>query len=179
MLELIGLKELKRLAYEHYEATRDTFKQHADEQIIPKLAVTIGENPHKRKTHLVFLQDFDERRYDVLYSIGAKYGEDKEHVIATIFISEAWMTTRPVSDKSSLVAPSKDPNRQEVVIICGMTIELKSYSMTIPIETDSRGKRSLGKPLDDAADVQSNLLNEFWRGFALAFATMRNDPKMN
>ncbi|MHB8749533.1 MAG: hypothetical protein ACYDBJ_10140, partial [Aggregatilineales bacterium] len=90
------------------------------------------------------------------------------------FISEGWMSMSPL-DKPPTTPPAQDPNRKEVLIISGLTVENRHANMVIfEMIRDSRSRLRELKPFESFPDVsmsaESPLLEALFFGFAMGLS---------
>jgi hypothetical protein len=65
-----------------------------------------------------------EARASVLRTLGHKFHSERHEIpVAIAMVSEAWMSVVPADESRSAPRPSKDPNRQEVIILDALTLD--------------------------------------------------------
>jgi hypothetical protein len=115
-----------------------------------------------------------EIKMDALYDTGVKLAQNRAIVFAVFISSEAWLSKTPIEnvDKDSIVMPSKDPNRLEVMITFGLSINNDSNCSIQIMERKEDGSIELvPDSISYATDVygnmnpQSNLLMSLLRGY--------------
>jgi hypothetical protein len=91
-------------------------------------------------------------------------------VLQQVFlVSEAWLSRAP--DKASAVLPSQDPERQEVLLICGLDPQQSQMQIVVfRMLRDPQGKLTELQPMERAQaetmQAESPLLWAFVYGYA-------------
>lgn len=158
-------------------ATKITFDEKPIKPITPELIVIhdIMQEEHepgqgKYAVEFVTLHGFDENRYALMEINGQKFAREQKLIVMAILISEAWMVTKPIEKyKADPTPPSKDPNRQDIVMVCGMTVDLHAEMMRAYITRDKQGRGSLGRFVRMTGH-KDFLLGKFFVSYAVAFA---------
>lgn len=97
----------------------------------------------------------------------------KYPVVAAFFISEAWHSSQKADQK--YMRPSEDPNRKEVIMLTGASIDNRSRVRMYELEREGgapeKGKMIWGKMLNEELpdNLENNVLGAFWRGYARGF----------
>lgn len=150
---------------------RNIFEQEKTKSHIPMIIVrAIRRGSMEVETVVIGLADLPEERHQMVYQVGEHFSQQYIPICAVMF-SEAWMVT--VTDgKMPDVAPSKHPDKEEVMAIALVTIEMKSKGCVYRIARDQEQYMSLGEritPESEDAQVDGRLLKEFFRGAMASF----------
>ena len=70
----------------------------------------------------------------MMMGMGMQAAEIAAPLAAVYLVTEAWMTQRPEAEGLPNVPPSEDPERMEVVIISGSTLDMRQNQAIIHIE---------------------------------------------
>lgn len=157
----------------NFETIQEAFRDNPHHQLIPSLMIcTLNDNEDGWNIDLAVFEEFDENRYDLLGGLGVKYGQDQKPVVAAYLVSEVWVSVQDPRERAAhpdnCIAPSEDPDRKEAVIVCGMTLDLHTKMMVAIIERE-QGKATLQLEDRQASLVESPLLKQFFRYFAMAY----------
>jgi hypothetical protein len=111
-----------------------------------------------------------EEKMKTLAAAGYKFGQERKMVVAAFFGCEAWMGTEVKDDNGELVMPSEQVNRQECLMMSGMSITGDMSAITATIMRTKKGNaRFVGTEtvLNDGDDgkQENNLLKAFYRGY--------------
>ena len=98
-----------------------------------------------------------EEKYGAMYVVGRHLASTKPMCVA--FVSEAWMSTRMPEQGQSI---ADMPDRQEVLGVAVQTRRLRIWSAVVPFVKVGQ-EIVFGEPIQ-GSDVDSYLLEEFWRG---------------
>ncbi len=113
----------------------------------------------------------DESKASTMVTMGVKAAEGDTPLAAAFLVAEAWMSTRPEGEGLPDVPPSEDPERVEVVIISGSTIDQRQNQAVVRTER-REGLMHAGEVIsapfiDDGEDtLQNYMLMRFWRSYA-------------
>jgi hypothetical protein len=113
-------------------------------------------------------RDSDEKAGRML-TTGYIVGRDDQvgELRQVFFIAEAWLSAA-TADKPPSVPPSRDPNRQEVLVISGRAVASRETELVLfQVLRDQQGKlRGLQEWPTDKGTAHSPLLEAFVAGFA-------------
>lgn len=118
-----------------------------DDGLVPTLAAYYIEDSDKYSVDVFAIDhdgfnDFDTRCH-LLKSIGREMADNRKKLAAIFFISEAWATKHLQSEPIKYAKAGDDPNRQEVFILMGRTLDGRNgYSMT-PFVREPGGKKPI------------------------------------
>ncbi len=120
-------------------------------------------------------QDFNdpESKHKILRAIGRKVYTERLIPAAVFVAAEAWASTAvdPVTNEPIYGAPSMDPNRQEVLVVSGISISKEDkIGIMIPVKRDAEGVMQRDGENDEDLEVEAPLLDHFWRGYFEATA---------
>lgn len=153
------------------ELARDYYASIGND-MIPSLLVCVDTRSADWSAELVLMPEFGEDRYKVLTALGFDYGSAGKMVPAIVLTAEAWSSIQTVAEREAhpenRVRPSDDPERKEVLIINGMTLDLHSEMMRAEISRDDAGKATLGA-IQTMVDYENAIAMSFWRGYAVGF----------
>ena len=114
----------------------------------------------------------DPESKDLLMTgMGRAAAESEEPLAAVFLVTEAWMTQRAEAEGLPDVPPSEDPERVEVVIVSGSTLDMRQNQAIIHIKRQE-GLMAAGEVLsapfiDDGRDEFQNwLLMQFLGAYA-------------
>lgn len=154
------------------EAAQRFYSERPNGELAPSLLVMIDTGGAQWELDLIILTDFDEDRFDLIASLGAKYGSYLKKIPAIILTSEAWMSETPreawEAHPENRIAPVDDPNRQEVLFVSGMTLDRHSELLRVNISRDEQKQAVLGE-VTPWTDFDNRLLQSFWTGYATAY----------
>jgi hypothetical protein len=113
----------------------------------------------------------DESKVMTMAAMGVKAAEGDDPLAAVFLITEAWMSTRPEGEGLPDVPPSEDPERVEVIIISGSTIDQRQNQAVVRMERREglmyAGEVMSAPFIDDGKDtLQNYMLMRFWRSYA-------------
>jgi len=99
----------------------------------------------------VFALAFDnfndsETRHEVMFEIGRQAFHNKMRPVAVFLSSEAWIRVCKPSDFDPNRRVSEYDDKQEVLIVVGLTIDKRANAVSFPIERDDRNHIHLGPP---------------------------------
>jgi hypothetical protein len=113
----------------------------------------------------------DGEAKETMMTMGAKAAEGDHPLAAAFLITEAWMSQREAEDHLPEVPPSEDPERIEIVIISGSTIDQRQNQVIVKTERRD-GLMYVGEVIsapyidDDEDQIQNRMLMQFWRAYA-------------
>lgn len=114
------------------------------------------------------LEDYDQK-IKTFTGAGMKFGQERKMIIAAFFGCEAWMAGEKYDENGDMIQPSKQVDRQECVMLSGMSIDGKVAAITAPIR---RAKESTARfvgaeTVMDEKGQENNLLKAFFKGYAM------------
>lgn len=121
-----------------------------------------------------------EERQQMMFGMGHATAHQPQQVVPMVLglIFMAWSARRTPEDVASGtgVRPSQDPNRQEVIVISGMTLDGRNASIMVPVDRDPEGRILLMPAIEnfDAQPGADNLSPQFFAGFAQGTAEKMN-----
>jgi hypothetical protein len=153
------------------KAMRELMEEN-EQDFIPML-VFIRKNGD-RMVSLFQFSNYHEKHMAMLaagFAAREAYGD----LVAFAFIAEAWYLTLSEEERDiikalgeEIPAPSNAASRKEGMFITYMDIKTKdSVFVVIPIERDDDGRAIIGEPdlKEDTTEMESNLLDTFFRGY--------------
>lgn len=156
----------------NFDLARETIQDDPHEQLTPWLEVALIGGEDDGEIHVCHLADFGSNRYRVMAALGQEYGKSRQVVAAVFLVTEAW---RSVVDRAAYeahpdnrVTPSEDPDRQEVVMVVGATVDLQCASIIAMVERDPDGTARLGPP-ERMIETSSDLIKTFLANYAAAY----------
>lgn len=162
------------------QRTKEEMKGACKSIMAQLLVFSVPDENNQQEISLVAFADMPEDKQPLFEGIGMKMAQELNFTpVAIIFISEAWMKRVERKDKKRFYGEyhqgdlSKDPERKEIVIITGSTVDFRDNMAAIEIKRLKSGKIRPGKttfidydPLEDGNKVvEGNLLRAFWRGY--------------
>lgn len=159
---------------EHNLKVEQGFMEREGEEIMPKIFLVMNRHVDgKRVIALGLIPEMGEDRFNMFFGIGKKFGAGKEQIVAALFASTAWMgpPSELMPGDKEYVRPSEHPNRQEALVIGGMTIDGRSNMGTASYKKigDSYmfGSPVIMKYTKNHKDGQteSDLLKSFFEGY--------------
>lgn len=173
---LVSADEFKKTMTDLCAWVRDSLADDPDTSWTPTLIVLNLSWPKlEREVHLYVLDvDFneDEEKHALLYKIARTLYEAKKVPIAAFLTAEAWQSCR--REGSPRMQPRDDPNRQEIIMVAGLTLGRKLAAMnSLPIRRDHDNRIVPGEFGDlQTQGVESRLLNELFTGFANSIGSL-------
>lgn len=157
-----------------------------------------GAGVSDRYTVMAMMPDMDmDQRHKALEAFGYKVGSEGVLVWAVYFVAEAWTSHnvhRPemgeVGKKGKYEMPADDPERGEVIVVMGMTIDSRCNVAQVNVTRNKKGEMVLGetkfitptaKPPGgggggnngvaekDRIKLRNVLCEYFFRGYAVGF----------
>ena len=113
----------------------------------------------------------DGEAKETMAVMGVKAAEGDEPLAAVFLVTEAWMSQREARAGEPVVPPSQDPERVEIVIISGSTIDQRQNQVIVRTEREE-GRMHAGEVIsapyiDDGEDeLENRILAHFWRSYA-------------
>ena len=164
----------------HLETAIEMVKSLAEgeEELTPHL-ILLHPDPEKEYSVTVVAADvgFDEtNKYMVYQQMGHRYATgNKKAVMAFFLMTEAWQSHTPGTE------PRLAADRQEVLIVSGMTVDGRTNMAIIQVGRDGRNRFVAGETMtllygtDEAAAFSENkLLVSFVRGYAAGMVSTWN-----
>lgn len=111
--------------------------------------------------------DSNEKR-QLLRNLGRKFYKDMEVPCAVFMASEAWTSVKIKENLNDGLMPSQDPDRKEVLIISGRTMEGEcKVGVSIPVRRDDKNimRRDGENAVFKNSNIEMALLNQFLIGF--------------
>lgn len=99
---------------------------------------------------------------------------------AVFFVSEAWATVYAGDEPEPKQPPADDPRRREIVLVSGLTLDLRCNHARIIIRRREDGRMFPGQtitmPYGQAGTAQqpNRMLTEFLRGYAATYLHQRS-----
>ena len=173
----IAEDEFRKLFAEEMEIAQNHVKSTKSESILPRFVVTGQAGAGQPHTMRVFVLDVSfndtDAKHKLFKDLGARCYAEKFCPLAGFLTTEAWLS------KQTDVQPRKDPQRQEVVIICGRSIDGQDCMAIAPVFRDTGNVIRLGKFNDSYAETESLILKNFFESFmATAFIDLKGKGKM-
>jgi len=174
---LISDDEIEKMAEEFMEIEKSTLLK--DKSVFPKIIVASAIKENDKRAIIVagvaggeawnsseskreLMADFGKK----VYSTGFKPG-------MVFLVSEAWLSVQPNKELNEVTMPSEDPNRKEVLIVNGLSIDGRSILKSC--EFEHFGEEIRIKPDDivkiaheDGGKAESTLLKHFYMGYVKA-----------
>ena len=154
--------------------------QHAKDELLkegelrPWLYVEFEE----KELNIIAFADFPYKttleKQKVFFGLGRKLGTESpgKNICQVVFIVEAWMSSYPKGERHKKhVAPSKDPNRQEVLTIQVLDANHATRKLTQSVHIVDMIRDGSGELVDllhrkdGIQEVHSTLLTAFLAGF--------------
>jgi len=113
----------------------------------------------------------DGEAKETMAVMGVKAAEEDGPLAAVFLVTEAWMSQREARAGGPVVPPSQDPERVEIVIISGSTIDQRQNQVIVKTEREN-GRMHAGEVIsapyidDDEDELQNRMLAHFWRSYA-------------
>lgn len=159
------LEELKKELLNLKDHIRsEQAKRLTTDKRVPLMAEIIAKKDEKEARAMIPIDS--ERRHETIEIAGREAHKFFDEVIAIIVVSECWFSKQP-KDQKEYIQPSKDPERQEVLMISGMTREgitdCKMFELGKNGELLNESADFAGKSKDDEPiRFESPLLAKFW-----------------
>lgn len=131
----------------------------------------------EKELNLIAFADFPYEttleKQKALFGLGRKLGTESpgKNICQIIFIVEAWMSSYRSDEKRKYVAPSKDPNRKEVLTVQVLDANLATRTITESVHIVDMLRDGSGELVDllhrkdEMQEVHSPLLTAFLAGF--------------
>jgi hypothetical protein len=152
------LKKCADMAMDHLHDKR--------ESLVPQLLI-VGKDMdgeiHLTVCMLAVGFNEDKEKRDALFQVGWKFYENEEVPLAVFLTAEAWLS----HERKPHVEPRHDPDKKEVIVIFGLSLNGDHQRMVhIPVRRQN-GKMVGGELQSYGEDdkVQCLLLGHFYRGF--------------
>ena len=149
------------------------FLDDPEDGIMPHLCVRKDEGGDDWTLDIYAFAEFGETRYQLFEAIGTKYGQAKAHIPAIYLVSEGWLS---ISTKEEMeahpdnrVMPSEDPDRQEVLLVSGLTLDMHTVIISHRIKRSPKSATLEEQDFAEVAEARSPLLICFFRGYVTAF----------
>lgn len=112
-----------------------------------------------------------EQKRETIRNIGRLFYKERKLPAAVFMASEAWTSKEVGPDgKGKYATPSEDPNRQEVLVVSGMSMSgEEKIGVFIPVKRVD-GKMARAGENYVSAEIEPYILNHFFRGFFEATA---------
>lgn len=175
--ELVDDKKFNELLHEVVEQDRSYLSQEEETDFMPQLMV-FGSKDETGKMPLTIigLPGLDEdNKQDALMTAGSTFCEKGLYSPVAIFMSsEAWMgSLQPKDGDDEPIMPSEDPQRQEVIVTSGLTVDKRTnMAVTKITRVGEAGIISLGTTqyheYNGKPNIDVRLLSLFFVGYALA-----------
>lgn len=144
---------------------------------VKEYALKYGKHPpvlfvHGRRKKIFFEVSWGsnhQERVDIMTRTGVRFAKDEElgDLESVIFVCEAWASP----PRTPMVMPSKDPNREEVLVISGLDVRTKKQTVEIYALIRDYKQSVIGlKPVflpEEGQTVASDLLPSFVAGYQL------------
>lgn len=126
--------------------------------------------------------DGDSKRA-ILAKVGANYMSESKLVVAVNLVCEAWISTVQAGSERPYLAPSKDPQRKEVILSAVLSAERQACTVIAPITRDQDNNIIVGDT-DEPDYSDAPLLVHFFLGYLRAVsettkAILKNMPRGN
>jgi len=148
----------------------------------PHLVVYHFDEHNKKRSSIVMfengLPDEPKEKFGVFAMIGQKMAGLTHGILSAFFVSESWIVRQDLSGKvDTSIRPSESPNRSEVVVIVGCTVDQRNNQLIIPITGRTKSEAlklgesevhnsSVAKDGEQVAKFESPLFEGFWMGYA-------------
>jgi hypothetical protein len=175
--KIISSADLDGATREQVECIRAFLEENPEKEWAAKTIILTDEKDDdgKRKAVMVALAQMPEtheQRATLMAFIGNKISQENMRPIAIITLFEAWISVG-TRDKIGGMNPSQDPNRKEVISICGQSIDGRTSMESVEIKRDWQGNIVLGESLSSVSSSDpsnksvNNLSNAFFQGFVM------------
>lgn len=141
------------------------------QSMAPHLVVLSQKKPDgKRDTFFFAFIDFPETaegRADMMEGIGKKYAQEFPGLLPQMifFASEAWMATEK-GKRWSGVLPADRPDRLEVLLVAGQTVDQRRAMATVPVTRDKDNRMVMGETNKViGGDIGSDTMDAFYHGY--------------
>lgn len=119
--------------------------------------------------HIIHAGINPENKYQLFTDLGRDLANRQIAISCVFLIMEYWLSTNPDA------SPIEDPQRQEVVIISGLTLDQRENMATISIRRDAKNRMQINNTILFPYQVENSevkmsanqLLVSFLRGYAL------------
>lgn len=185
--DMMSDDQFNELLYEQVELHRKYFVEKPSESFMPQMDIWLKERfEGEPERVLVAIANMGDERFKMMHMLGAKfydeYGTKGKHPVALFFTSEAWTRgIKPGEDPETAVRPSQSPDRQEVLITAGLTIDQRTNMAMISMERDKDNNIVLGgasvTPWKEgsASKIDAALPRSFYEGYARALFTKMSE----
>ena len=173
----MAAEEFRKLLAAEIEFTQKLVNDMKPESLLPRFVVTGQEGsgqPNQTRVYGldVSFNDADEKQ-KLFKELGARCYSEKFCPLAAFLTTEAWLS------EQTDVQPRKDPQRQEVVIVTGRSIDGQDCMANAPVFRDTGNIIRLGKFNDSYAETESLILKTFFESFMeTAFKDLKGKGKM-
>lgn len=170
--------ELKKLT----EYWRDTFTKEGIKDQIPYVFAFDWKHdkPERGQTVVALaVEEFNDQneKRKILLGVGGKLAEDNFSPAMAFLMSEAWMK----SNIPQGTQPSDYPDKEEVLVFIGQTIDGRMNSSHMHISKDATGKRVLSEPTIIPSGGEQgfggDLLDYLFAGYALVSKGKEKEKK--
>lgn len=177
--------ELRGQVKLHHNYFNNGDKDGLTPQLVIQCHVIGGGFPQKRQWVIMLLgiDNFENKKYEAFFNAGAKLAEERKLIPMMVFMSsEAWARGFSTNDKEGKEAMSGKKkvsdfaDKTEVLVTTGMTLDQRTNAVFIEMKRITGNNIMLGKEKyqdydpKDPNKMQSNLLLEFYKGFAYVHA---------
>lgn len=184
---LISTDEFHALFREESERLSGFVPTLKGEQLHPMLITVLDRKAgtDKREMGLFAITSFpegDEKR-KVLFGVGTQAAGKGLRVVAAFLATEAWAKIMSPAEgwrakRHGVPQPSRCPDRQEVVVLSGRTLDGRLALGMSPLEREGRKARLGEWKLSDPTDgIEDNLLKFFFGGYLRGFAKGLKDAR--
>lgn len=114
-----------------------------------------------------------DQKSKIMIAMGVEAAKSDSFLAAVYLVTGAWMSRQISGEEKPDVQPSEDPNRAEVVVVAGITIDSRQNWATILVERDAAKLMAPGTVVsnpyigDEADSIDNALLTKFMMGYCL------------
>ncbi len=154
------------------------------ESYLPLLVVLeyADDEPFPVSVFGLAFDDFNDSdtRHQAIFEIGRQAYKAKMQPIAAFLSSEAWMRMCKSDDFDPTRRVADYDDKQEVLIVVGLTIDQRSNAASFPIERDEQNHIHLGSPTfmpyqaGSPTAIEPTLISNFFIGYLQEMQNARN-----
>lgn len=138
---LLPSKEFDETLFSHAEYMRKEILNGKSESVMPRAIILLDrdEGKDERGVAMVAMADMPpthDGRAEMMACVGAHFAQQKMRPVAILLITEAWASKCDKNGKMPSCLPSDNPDRKEVLMLSGATIDGRQNTLMLPITRD-------------------------------------------
>lgn len=183
--QFISDSDFNELLRKNFKVIEDELNLHPTDGYPPHLMIH-GEKDKdgKRLTTLVLVADGfqDNKKQELVFGMGHKFATDGNHHAVCVFMAtEAWMAGETKDEKLKDLPPSQRPDKQEGLVMAGLTIDGRANMATAMIKRIKGNKMMLySEKFMDYKNGEINtdpvLLKQFMAGYIIGMVLGKKNP---